>query len=397
MSELGNSSVSSYGLGNGLNGSSNWTTRGVGGVSSDSYLQQGGGIFATHSRQQAVSLVDQIVAAHLVTVGFSAENDPQFLLLGGPKPKKSLLSFLKFFSISPMEAYLSGAFLIVGVILNLCIDDFRALIIMAASSFTSAKEFLPPCDNIPKLLCCTDRILLKCFSHCTDHIVNNCPHKLNNFKKLSSPQRPTSGLPTPLKKLEVLPDFSITETDPKTNPRIITLGPAQASLTSSQENIRRNGRFPMTTVTDADLLSDCGTQMSRPPYSPCLSRKMVDELFLSCCQQHAPSNCHSICTYEHHERVAAEILIQAVQEDRCDLKYMSVILYCANRNRDNRKCCEYLGLADTELGVGSRCLRMCNVGQSGDRISTLEMNDLVCLSNWNVIMYCARAGLRTIN
>ncbi|VDM46027.1 unnamed protein product [Toxocara canis] len=310
---------------------------------------------------------------------------------------------------------------------------------MAASSFTSAKEFLPPCDNIPKLLCCTDRILLKCFSHCTDHIVNNCPHKLNNFKKLSSPQRPTSGLeepeiswdslpvndgevrrasnsrannkspaytpfpvdnvvqPTPLEKLEVLPDFSITETDPKTNPRIITLGPAQASLTSSQENIRRNGRFPMTTVTDADLLSDCGTQMSRPPYSPCLSRKMVDELFLSCCQQHAPSNCHSICTYEHHERVAAEILIQAVQEDRCDLKYMSVILYCANRNRDNRKCCEYLGLADTELGVGSRCLRMCNVGQSGDRISTLEMNDLVCLSNWNVIMYCARAGLRTIN
>lgn len=43
------------------------------------------------------------------------------------------------------------------------------------------------------------------------------------------------------------------------------------------------------------------------------------------------------------------------------------------------------------------CLRMCNVGQSGDRIGTVEKNDLVCLSNWNVIMYCARAGLRTIN
>lgn len=67
-----------------------------------------------------------------------------------------------------------------------------------------------------------------------------------------------------------------------------------------------------------------------------------------------PSNCHSLCTYEHREHVAAETLIQAIQQDVCDLKYLSNILYCANRNRDNRKCCQFLGMAQPELGVGDR-------------------------------------------
>lgn len=40
---------------------------------------------------------------------------------------------------------------------------------------------------------------------------------------------------------------------------------------------------------------------------------------------------------------------------------------------------------------------MCNIAISGDRLGTVEKNDLVCLSNWNVIMYCARSGVRTIN
>lgn len=47
-----------------------------------------------------------------------------------------------------------------------------------------------------------------------------------------------------------------------------------------------NPKYPVTEVSDRDLTQECGTVQSRPPFSPCLSRKSVDDLFLSCCQQH---------------------------------------------------------------------------------------------------------------
>ena len=47
-----------------------------------------------------------------------------------------------------------------------------------------------------------------------------------------------------------------------------------------------NPDYPVTEVSDADLTAECGTEKSQPPYSPCLSRKTVDDLFVSCCQQH---------------------------------------------------------------------------------------------------------------
>lgn len=95
-----------------------------------------------------------------------------------------------------------------------------------------------------------------------------------------------------------------------------------------------NPDYPVTEVSDADLTAECGTEKSQPPYSPCLSRKTADDLFVSCCQQHVnwliasklmnwfkvPSNCHSLCTYEHREQVAAQTLISVVQNSNCDLK-----------------------------------------------------------------------------
>lgn len=118
-----------------------------------------------------------------------------------------------------------------------------------------------------------------------------------------------------------------------------------------------------------------------------------------------------MCTYEHREESAAKAMIAAVQDKQCDLKWLSAILYCANQNRDNRDCCQHLNLASPELGVGDRlvvkfyeifnklifsCLRMCNVDEKGGNVGTVDQRDLVCLSNWNVIMYCARSGIRSL-
>jgi hypothetical protein len=67
-----------------------------------------------------------------------------------------------------------------------------------------------------------------------------------------------------------------------------------------------------------------------------------------------PFECRSLCTYEHREDVASKTLVAAVQDRRCDLKWLSSILYCANQNRDNRACCRHLNLASDELSVGDR-------------------------------------------
>ena len=283
----------------------------------------------------------------------------------------------------------------------------------------AAADGLPPCDEIPKLLCCTGRVLEKCLAGCVDYVNQKCPHKLYKFDKIEASS--TTSLPevreenAVRRKEEVqsvqpsLPRARAEAAGPRPSgnrPRqfaelqegfIEQSAPLSGRTRSGGDYDKLNPNYPVTEVTDADLSPECGTSKSKPPFSPCLSRKVVDDLFLTCCRQHVPSNCHALCTYEHREHVAAETLIAAVQSDGCDLRHLSSILYCANQNRDNRECCEHLSLSNPTLGVGDRCLRMCNIAQSGQTVGTVEKNDLVCLSNWNVIMYCARAGLRTIN
>ncbi|CAJ0963927.1 unnamed protein product, partial [Mesorhabditis belari] len=246
---------------------------------------------------------------------------------------------------------------------------------------------LPECNEIPKVLCCSERVIDKCLSGCLDHVTENCPEKLEKFETIGNE----------LPKYEKTPQRSHSKSSSSMK-QSTSFGTSSRRRTQQSGDYKLlNNEYPLTEVSDKDLTSDCGTKRSLPPFSPCLSRKTVDDLFLSCCQQHVPANCHSLCTYEHREHVAAENLIQAVQQDGCDLKFLSNILYCANQNRDNRECCTHLGMSNEELGVGDRCLRMCNIAQSGDRLRAVEKDDLVCLSNWNVIMYCARGGLRTIN
>ncbi|VDM61116.1 unnamed protein product [Angiostrongylus costaricensis] len=260
----------------------------------------------------------------------------------------------------------------------------------------------------------------KCLTGCIDYVTEKCPHKLEKFdaiqdKKLFSDNK--------VKKADILRKLLQSSNQ---NPegikfkRIDEISNWLTVVVLSSDRKLLNQEYPINEVTDADLTVECGVEKSRPPYSPCLARKVVDDVFRSCCQQHVPETCHQLCTYEHREHVAAETLIAAVQQGGCDLKvgllfcvivfsitvattlrlclqYLAPILYCANQNRDNRKCCEFLGMASSELGVGDRCLRMCNVAPSGDRVGTVEKSDLVCLSNWNVMMYCARSGLRTFN
>ncbi|VDM48576.1 unnamed protein product [Toxocara canis] len=81
-----------------------------------------------------------------------------------------------------------------------------------------------------------------------------------------------------------------------------------------------------------------------------------------------------------------------VLQNKCNMKHLSAILYCASQNRDNRKCCSDLDLNAPQLQVGSRCLRMCD--PSGIAIEKLTKEDATCLFNWNVIMYCHHSGIR---
>lgn len=276
-------------------------------------------------------------------------------------------------------------------------------ILLLPSVYTSEPK-LPDCKQIPKVLCCTQRVLDKCMSGCIDYVTEKCPHKLEKYETIEhEEQEPSTTTRAPMKSPAAArvvgqvhhPEVN-REVDHEVKEQFIDSKDIRRAPLAGDAKML-NQEYPITEVTDADLSSECGTEKSNPPFSPCLSRKSADDVFLSCCQQQLPSNCHSLCTYEHREHVAAETLIQAIQQEHCDMKYLSSLLYCANQNRDNRACCSHLGMSNPELGVGDRCLRMCNIAPSGDRVSSVEKEDLVCLSNWNVVMYCARGGLRTIN
>ncbi|CEF65423.1 Domain of unknown function DB domain-containing protein [Strongyloides ratti] len=298
--------------------------------------------------------------------------------------------------------------------LILCL--FVSALYILSTSYAKSDN-LPPCDSIPKLLCCTDRVLEKCLGGCIDYIHSKCPHKLYKYERIPTHEkndnddRSIEVIPTEetnrIQKTskEVKPKLfgfseklikAPIEQEPVSVPRQVVLAAPSFTPKAGGDYAFLNPKYPITEVSDKDLSPECGTEQSQPPFSPCISRKTVDELFLSCCEQHVPKNCHSLCSYEHREHVSAETLIQAVQQEGCDLKYLTKILYCANQNRDNRKCCSSLGLDAPDLEVGSRCLRMCNISPSGDSLSVINEKDLVCLSNLNIINYCARAGIRTL-
>ncbi|VDK50330.1 unnamed protein product [Anisakis simplex] len=135
--------------------------------------------------------------------------------------------------------------------------------------------------------------------------------------------------------------------------------------------------------------SPCGTIES--DYAPCIPKDQANELFRQCCLQYVPDGCHDLCQYETDELTARNLLVQSIRSGKCDLKHMSAVLFCASQNQDNRKCCEYLNMADEKLGVGNRCLRFCD--PAGEGITSISRNDVTCLFNWNVMMYCHHSGI----
>lgn len=145
-----------------------------------------------------------------------------------------------------------------------------------------------------------------------------------------------------------------------------------------------------SSALDTNSLPKCGTKET--DFAPCIPKDRANNLFKHCCQQYAPEGCHSLCQYETDELTARNMLLQTVKTRKCDLKHMSTILYCASQNQDNRKCCEYLNLADSKLGVGNRCLRFCD--PAGEGITSIARTDVTCLFNWNVLMYCHHSGIK---
>uniref|UniRef100_A0A0R3S4X4 DB domain-containing protein n=1 Tax=Elaeophora elaphi TaxID=1147741 RepID=A0A0R3S4X4_9BILA len=126
-------------------------------------------------------------------------------------------------------------------------------------------------------------------------------------------------------------------------------------------------------------------------YSPCVARIRADVLFRQCCQVYVPEGCHDLCQYETEEISSRNLLMRAITSRRCGLKHISAVLYCASQNQDNRKCCEHLNLADSQLGVGDRCLRFCD--PAGQGINAISKSDATCLFNLNVILYCHQSGI----
>uniref|UniRef100_A0A8R1IJD2 Domain of unknown function DB domain-containing protein n=1 Tax=Caenorhabditis japonica TaxID=281687 RepID=A0A8R1IJD2_CAEJA len=159
---------------------------------------------------------------------------------------------------------------------------------------------LPDCEQIPKVLCCTQRVLDKCMSGCIDYVTEKCPHKLEKYETIDKEQEQqelTTTTRGPRKQVK-MSNRVIGQVDHEAKEKFIDSKDIRRAPMSGDAKML-NLEYPITEVTDADLSSECGTEKSQPPFSPCLSRKSADDVFLSCCRQMVPGNCHSLCTYEH--------------------------------------------------------------------------------------------------
>ncbi|CAG9531302.1 unnamed protein product [Cercopithifilaria johnstoni] len=141
---------------------------------------------------------------------------------------------------------------------------------VAASTVVSAKDRLPSCELIPKLLCSTEHISNKCLVDCINYVVIKCPYKMQNYDE------------------------------------IITMAIAPTYQTAGDYIYLNQQQLIIISVSNSNFSSDIVSRIenSRPFYSPCLQPKLVDKLFLTRCQHHVPANCHNLCTYEHREHIA---------------------------------------------------------------------------------------------
>ncbi|VDM92100.1 unnamed protein product [Onchocerca ochengi] len=263
---------------------------------------------------------------------------------------------------------------------------------VAASTVVSAKNCLSSCELIPKLLCYSEQISDKCLIDCLNYVAAKYPFKMQNYEKIVTSAIGSYQKTEP--KFYYQQIISISTTVPITSIESVIGNVRRQSIKKSVIFIEPNSSFqkffefpeddhmvsgrqaptyqtdanyiylnqwcPITKVSDSNSLSDCGVESSRPSYLSYLSKQLFDKLFLINCQQHIPSNCHNRFTYEHRKHIATETLIQVIQQDACYFKYLSNVLYCGNRNLDNRNCCQLLEMASSKLEIGDRCLRIYN-------------------------------------
>uniref|UniRef100_A0A8R1U3T5 Domain of unknown function DB domain-containing protein n=1 Tax=Pristionchus pacificus TaxID=54126 RepID=A0A8R1U3T5_PRIPA len=258
---------------------------------------------------------------------------------------------------------------------------FLALAAIAVA-VTAVKD--PSCPKLKRLDCCRIDLDSRCFSKsCYKWINRYCPERAEAILKrvrqseaeaTAAPQFIVTPPPSSSQPEAIPPSFPIDEAGPTFEPTT----PATPDIS----DLGREG--------PKKELGKCGT--AEKNYQPCTTRGIADKLFKACCDLYVPKECHSMCTYETDQEMTRNMLIDLVTKQQCSLKHLSTILFCASQNRDNRKCCASLDLNAPQLQVGSRCLRLCD--PSGTAMERVTKDDVTCLYNWNVVMYCHHAGIR---
>uniref|UniRef100_A0AAF5PTG7 Domain of unknown function DB domain-containing protein n=1 Tax=Wuchereria bancrofti TaxID=6293 RepID=A0AAF5PTG7_WUCBA len=122
---------------------------------------------------------------------------------------------------------------------------------------------------------------------------------------------------------------------------------------------------------------ECGTVNAE--FAPCIQKEIADQIFYDCCKLYVESKCHELCRYETNRDVAQSLLLETFHKKKCSLDNISSILYC-------------FGLTSPKSGTGRRCLQMCDPYRLD--IPILRKDYFICLSNWDIIMYCHHGGLR---
>uniref|UniRef100_A0A0N5ANR3 DB domain-containing protein n=1 Tax=Syphacia muris TaxID=451379 RepID=A0A0N5ANR3_9BILA len=129
---------------------------------------------------------------------------------------------------------------------------------------------------------------------------------------------------------------------------------------------------------------NCGTA---PDFTPCIPIQEANKRLVSCCQsKNLPSGCTNLCRYD----VSQKQIRNALDAGLCGILHVVPILQCASGGHDNTSCCRQKNIAKKS---GPQCEIFC---RSGDGITGLGLQHLVCNSVLNDLLTCHHAGLTKV-
>nr|CAD2123514.1 unnamed protein product [Meloidogyne enterolobii] len=135
-----------------------------------------------------------------------------------------------------------------------------------------------------------------------------------------------------------------------------------------------------TIISSTEYTEQCSTP---PKFIPCVPLEKANVQLHSCCVKRLmPIGCLPLCRYD----TSRDEIKMAFEKGQCGILNISPFLECASQGRNNLNCCRHRQIAQNSA-------QQCEIFCTGEKLSLLGLQHLVCSTLIQPILECHHAGL----